>query len=273
MNIFQIIRSFKNNLDFTLRQRFRWQRPGFVIPNEKKDGLFSDLSESDRCAAETMAAGYLSDYHLENLFVKSSKRRYRENLYYLELLEQTLNSLNIALPPSILAADIGVSDWFYARAYHSVLKWWRFPAGRQVKLDGYEVDAYRLYADFYSRYDYAMTYIRDLENTNYHPAAFETQAEKFHFVSLLFPFVFARDHLQWGLPVSRFQPIDLLEKAWESVHPGGILMIVNQGKNEQGCQQELLMKLGIKWAVAFQHDSVLFKYHLSRFVTAAVKNG
>jgi hypothetical protein len=273
MNIFQSLRSFKNKFDFGLRQAIRWRRNGFYIPNEVKDDLFSDLLEEEKRKAEDLAHRLLTEYHLEPLFARSTRRKYRENLYYLELLETALNPLELTLPQEICAADIGVSDWFYVRAYQAALRWWRFPGGRRVFLEGYETDPYRMYADFHTRYDYAMAFIQELKGTSYHPGAFETHAGQYHLVSLLFPFIFIHDHLNWGLPGSSFQPMDLLEKAWNSLREGGIFLIVNQGKDEHERQKEMLANLQIKWQGAFRFDSVLFKYEIPRYGITALKNG
>jgi hypothetical protein len=95
-----------------------------------------------------------------------------ENLFYLRLLERAFNSLSLRLPPSLLAADIGPplvlrSDPVLAAQMGSA-------TGREVRLTGYEIDAYRIYADFHSRYDHALVHARGLEG-QYLPASFERQ--------------------------------------------------------------------------------------------------
>ncbi|MCJ7624303.1 MAG: hypothetical protein MUO76_12435 [Anaerolineaceae bacterium] len=104
----------------------------------------------------------MDNYNLENLYKNSQKRKYCENLYYLELLEKAFQSTEITLPTSVFAADVGTADWFYVRAYYTFLKWWNCEFGRDVFLRGYELDAYRVYNDLYSRMDYSLMYSGDL---------------------------------------------------------------------------------------------------------------
>jgi hypothetical protein len=268
--------AFWNALDYPLRQRFRWRRRGLQFKNESKDRLFKRLPAEAQTLAQTTANRLLESYHLQRLFYHSRAENYRENLFYLELLESALQRARATLPPVIHAADIGVSKWFYVQALCALLQWWQPVAGepvpeegRAVTLSGFEADAYRVYADFYSRYDYALAHLRDLEAARYIPNRFERQPGAFQFVTLLFPFVFLRDHLKWGLPRSMFAPEHLLDEAWASVAPGGLLVIVNQGEAEHAAQRDRLQKAGIPVTVAFCHESLLFRYDLLRYVLVA----
>jgi hypothetical protein len=271
-----MLAAFRNALDYPLRQYFRWRRPGLQFKNEAKDRLFARLPAEARALAQATADRLLETYHLQRLFYHSRAENYRENLFYLELLESALQRVRAVLPPVVNAADIGPSQWFYVQALYGLLKWWQPVAGgklseegRAVTLSGYEADAYRVYWDLYSRYDYALAHLRGLAEAHYQPRPFERQTGAFQFATLLFPFVFLRDHLKWGLPRPMFAPEQLLEQVWASVAPGGMLVVVNQGEAEHDAQRSLLQTAGIPVTVAFCHESLLFQYDLLRYVLVA----
>jgi hypothetical protein len=268
-----MLSALHNALDFPLRQFFRWRRRGLQIRNEPKTRLFADLPDEARPLAQATADRLLNDYRLRTFFYHSRADNYCENLYYLEMLEAALQRSQTVLPDVVPAADIGPSQWFYVQALYALLKWYRpvaggaFPvAGRVVTLAGWEADAYRVYLDFYSRYDYAQAHIRDLADVDFVPLSFERQPQALQLVTMLFPFVFLKDHLQWGLPRQLFAPDQLLADAWASLAPAGALIIVNQGEAEHDAQRELLQKAGIAPAAAFRHESLLYRYELPRYV-------
>jgi hypothetical protein len=271
-----MLASVRNALDYPLRQYFHWRRRGLQFKNEAKNRLFERLPDEARPLALATANRLLNTYHLQPLYYHSRVENYCENLFYLELLESALQRARATLAPVVQAADIGVSQWFYVQALHGLLKWWQPPTGeplpeegRAVTLSGFEADAYRIYLDLYSRYDYAQAHLRDLDNAHYLPRPFERQPAAFQFVTLLFPFVFLRDHLKWGLPRPMFTPQSLLAEAWASVAPGGLLIIVNQGEAEQAAQREMLQAESIPVVAAFCHESLLFHYRLLRYVFVA----
>ncbi len=263
----------RNAVDYSLRQLFGWRRSGLHFHNESKDKLFSNLDRIDQENAQRIARRLCEDYHLLQFYNQSRAENYRENLFYLEMLEQALNTTGCKLPKVIRAADIGCSHWFYVQALHALLTWWNAPEGRQVDLTGYEIDAYRVYANFYSRYDHAQAHINTLRNVHYLPQAFAAQPAQFDFITMLFPFVFIKDHTRWGLPRNLFSPEKLLTDAWNSLKPGGILIIVNQGEDEHRVQKERLITLGVRPRAAFKHNSILFHYNIPRFVLAGQKDG
>ncbi len=259
----------RNYFDYPLRQLFHWQRRGLRLKTETKDALFDNLSEPSRSQTQNTADRLLKEYHLETLEAASTRDNYRENLYYLLMLESALAAVNPPLPQKLVAGDIGPSHWFYVQALYATLKWWNEPAGREVTLTGYEKDAYRVYSDFYSRYDHALVHIGRLAGVKYKPVGFIKQPATFDVITLLFPFIFLPDHLEWGLPRSLFDPSTLLNDAWLSLKKGGLLVIVNQGKAEQQTQLELLKRAGIPVSASFPFYSALYHYDIPRFITVA----
>jgi SAM-dependent methyltransferase len=271
-SLFSRLFALRNVLDYPLRQRIRLRRPGLHFHNEGKDALFDDLSAHDSQQAEEVANHLRDIYHLEPLYANSSVTNYRENLYYLELLEKALESASPDWPLKVDAADIGPSSWFYVQAYYALLRWWKHETGREVHLTGFEIDAYRVYADFRSRYDHALAHLHDLPGVHYLAQPFERQPTKYDLITELFPFVFLPDHLNWGLPQTLFYPQKLLESAWQSLKPGGVLILINQGEEEHNAQVKMLKELDILPIAAFRHDSTLFHYDLPRFALV-VRNG
>jgi SAM-dependent methyltransferase len=229
--------------------------------------LFIHCNDQGRRLTEQKANQFLEIYHLQSLYEDSTADDYRENLFYLEMLERALATV-IGLPGRVAAADIGSSHWFYVHVLYSLLKWGQNPppGGRQVSLSGYEADAYRVYANFHSRYDYAVAQMRNLEGVNYIPLRFTPQPAAFDLVTMLFPFVFLSDHLAWGLPRHQFAPEILLTDAWSSLNPGGVLVIVNQGEKEHQVQLEMLAALSLNPVATFRHDSLFYQYDLPRYV-------
>lgn len=264
-----LFHTIRNRLDYPLRQLMRWRRPGLHLRNEPKDNLFSDLAPDERLSAEVGARHLLVTYRLHTLYAASTRRNYRENLFYLEMLERALSEVAVELPPGVCAADVGCSHWFYVKALHALLTWRGAGQPRTVHLDGFEVDAFRVYADLRSRYDHAQFHLDSLPGVRYMTTAFTAQPGRYDLVTLLFPFVFRRDALEWGLPHYLFRPLELLADAWRSVRPGGTLIVVNQGEAEHREQQALLAETGLKPTVAFRHDSLFFQYKIPRFVLVA----
>jgi hypothetical protein len=260
------IQNLRNSIDYPLRQVFHLQRPGLRFKNENKERMFSELTNLQRVNAEAISTRLRRQYNLQKLYLDSTLVNYQENLFYLEMLERALSKANPTLPQVIHTADIGCSSWFYVQSLYALLQWWQNLDGRKVFLTGYEIDAYRLYADFHSRYDHAIANIRDLTGVHYIPEGFKRRPEHFHLITMLFPFIFPQDHLTWGLPHAYFRPEKLLADAYNSLVKPGVLVIVNQGEREHQAQLDLLQSAGISYTAAFRHDSVLFEYDLSRFV-------
>lgn len=266
----QFLMNLRNGADYPLRQFFCWRKGEVRWRNEPKEALFADLPIPERQIAEQAAQALRDTYHLDAFYHHSRARIYRANLYYLALLETALRKARLHLGETITCADVGPSDWFYVPALYAFLRWYEAPQGRKVILHGYERDAFRVYADFHSRYDHALSYLKGLEGATYFPQAFEAQPQQFDLILMLFPFVFLEDHLRWGLPKNTFQPAALLCAAWESLKPRGSLVIANQGFAEHKEQERLLGGAAIPIRTTFRFDTPLFRYSIDRYVLVAL---
>jgi hypothetical protein len=269
--VLEFISIFHNAVDYPLRQLFRWHRKNLNLQNEDKTSLFSDIHPSRQKTLLVKLHQYLEDYDLGELFSHSTQRSLCENIYYLELFLTAFQNTDDISNREIQVADIGVADWFYVRTLLAFLKNFPAKADRGVTLDGYEIDAYRVYQDAFSRIDYAMAYTCGLENVRFRPEAFQPQPHRFDLIFMLFPFVFVPDHLRWGLPIRLFAPLHLLENVWVSIKPNGFLVVANQGQKEHEQQMQIMKKVGIRVEATFLHESEFYKYPLPRFVIIAKK--
>lgn len=259
-----------NGLFFGLRQRLGWSRGGFREPPESKDGLYDDLPPDRAAAAGAREAALAARYGLEELRADTTRRNYRENLYLLDLLDAAWEAAGPPLPAPPRVLDVGVKNWYYVRALHRFLARAGRAAGepdRPVDLTGLELDPYRVYADLYSRYDYARWHMRGLAGCRYLAGDFLDHGERYDLVLLLFPFVLERPLLEWGLPLAHFQPRRFLAHALARLVPGGALLVVNQGPEEAREQLELLASLGRAARLHREQGSHFVDYPEPRFVT------
>lgn len=238
------IQNLLNQLSFGARSRLRWRREGYGEPAESKADLWQDRpDEAQLCAREEKL---IRDYGLESFVQVGSRIRYMETLTYLAFLE-CLSAGDLLPRPSagpLRWLDVGAKNWTYVLALYRLIE-------RQVadfSLLGIELDAYRVYWNLYSRFDYAESYIRDLPKARYlagdvltHPET--SVADSFDVVSCFLPFVFPEPCLAWGLPRDCFQPLDFLRHLVSLVRPGGWLLVVNQDVEEYEEQQRLFQLL------------------------------
>lgn len=272
MNIYHKMLELRNRIDFPLRELFRWKRNYQNITT--KAGFFDEynhLSEPDRTHAIQIEQKLFNAYHLDHVKKTLSSWNYYENIFYLHMMEETFSKLKNNLPSSIRCADVGTSHWFYAQILWSFYSWFGTSVQRSLELDGYEVDAYRVYADLYSRYDHALANIRDLPNVHFFAEEFKPESNAYDVITLFFPFVFINDSLQWGLPITKHKPDQLLDEVWTSVKPGGVLMIVNQGEKELQSQMQICTQVGMHDMCKIKISPLLFKYEYDRYIIAAVK--
>lgn len=242
----------KNKIDFALRNFFKFSRKGFFVPSESKNGLFKgDTLKKERI--------FYTKYDLKYIEATATKRNYKENLYTIDLLETYLKPEK---KENLKVIDIGSKNWFYATGeYHFFRKY-----SKKLKLDGIEIDAYRVYSNLYSRYDAAMYYSKHLENTNYIADDFLNHKGKYDYIVWILPFITKTPLEAWGLPNEYFKPEKLLQKAYNDLEENGSMIIVNQGEKEYGVQKELLEKLQIPYEDCGEFKSDFLKYKHKRFV-------
>ncbi len=175
-------------------------------------------------------------------FVEKNKKRLEynelENLYTKNFLEKFIER-KPAQNTRIL--DIGCKNWFYVKGEYEFFK----SFCSDITLDGVEIDAHRLYINFYSRFEVAKFYIKGLKNTNYIAGNLLDIKEKYDYIIWILPFVSINPHKFWGLPLKFFEPEKLLLHAFSLLKDNGQMLIINQGEKEAEIQQELFKKLNI----------------------------
>ena len=190
--------------------------------------------------------------------LKLNERNRLENLYTLEVLS---NSLIKNQKDSIKALDIGCKNWFYAKGEYEFFK----SFSNKFKLDGVELDAHRLYSNFYSRYEVAKFYTKDLKNINYIAGDLLDIVEKYDYIVWFLPFVLIEPLIYWGLPKKYFCPEKLLLHVYSLLNKKGQMLIINQGEIEAETQKNLLDKLKIPYKYLGEIKSSYFEYQNKRY--------
>lgn len=263
----KLIKNIHNIVDFFLRKQIHFSRT-YNEKNEPKSCLFEDISQDMAALAIEKEKLYFAKYNLQNFKLNSTKRLYKENLVIIELFETCLEEYLEVKPLKIL--DIGSKNWFYASGEYNFFKY--FNSDKTIYLDGIELDGYRMYSNFYSRADYANFYIKNLDNTRYIVNDLLQHNGYYDCILWFFPFVTEYPLLEWGLPLSTFQPEKMILKAYNLLVNKGILLIVNQDENEYNIQQELLKNLNIPFIAKGMFKNSFLNYEHQRFVTIIKKD-
>ncbi len=264
--------SVGNTVKFRLRRLAKTQRGKRLENKESKNDLFRHLEKSEQKKTLDQALFLKKQFHLDHFWEKTSRKNLLFNLFYIEMLDKALTLATPRLPEIISVADIGSSNWEYVQGLHAVIKWWRSPAGRQLQLTGFEKDPYRINTDHYSCFDHALGHIDDLKNVHYQPVRFKQQTNQYNVITIVHPFVFPQDHINWGLPSHTFNPHKQLLTAWNSIKPGGALIIINQGRTQHLAQREIMLTEEIEPLVGFPHESILYDYDMAPYVLISIKN-
>jgi len=195
---------------------------------------------------------------------KLIERNRMENLYTKSILESGFEKRVFS---SIKVLDIGCKNWFYAKGEYEFFE----SFCDEIFLDGVEIDAYRLYSNFYSRYEVAKYYTKGLKNTNYIVGNLLDLEDEYDYIIWFLPFVLVEPHQYWGLPKKYFYPEKLLEHAFNLLSENGQMLIVNQGEDESRTQKEMLAKLGIKYKDLGEVKNEFFEYKHKRFAVLIQK--
>ena len=130
---------------------------------------------------------------------------------------------------------------------------------------GVELDAYRLYSNFYSRFEVAKYYTKGLEKTKYFAKNLLEINQKQDYIIWILPFVSINPLRFWGLPEKFFMPEKLLNHAFNLLKKDGQMLIINQGEKEKDLQRQLLEKLNISFVFLGEIESEYYKYQNKRF--------
>ena len=103
------------------------------------------------------------------------------NYLYLDLLDRAHHAFQWTPDGGATLVDVGSQHLYDAPVLHAFFQ--------PQKLTGVEVEGYRICQDGYSRFDYAMAYIRDLPNTQYQIMDFCEFDDAVDGITCFYPFV------------------------------------------------------------------------------------
>ena len=186
------------------------------------------------------------------------ERNRMENLYTKSVLESGFEKKVFS---SVKVLDIGCKNWFYAKGEYEFFN----SFCDEIFLDGVEIDAYRLYSNFYSRYEVAKFHIKNLKNTHYIKGNLLDLSENYDYIIWFLPFIFKKSHILWGLPEKYFYPEKLLKHAFELLENNGQMLIINQGEKEAQMQENMLKNLNIPYKFLGKIENEFFTYQNERF--------
>lgn len=246
----------KNRIDFFLRQNIRFSRKNYNEKNEEKTDIdFTDFEKEKE--------NYLlSKYNLQQYKNNSTIANYCQNLYILNLLDKYL-FVNPKEKISIL--DIGSKNWYYVQSEY--LYFSKYCSN--IQLDGVEIDAYRLYANFYNRLEVAKYYIKGLSGVSYVPDNVMNITNKYDYIIWILPFVLISPHRYWGLPDKYFIPEKLFKHAYSLLNRGGKMFIINQGDQEVEVQKNIMKDLEYK---TISIDNIFYEYKYKRYLSIVEKS-
>lgn len=244
------LENIKNIIDFFIRKNTKFSRRNYKENNEDKTTIFdSILLEKEQFLKKKYNLSCLDNSTIQN---------YKENLYVLSVLDKYLK---IDFAKECKIADIGSKNWNYVKGEYIFFS--KF--ADEVSLKGYEIDAYRLCTNLYSRYEIAQFYISSFSNVEYIEADFLKIDEKFDFITWFLPFIKKYSHQKWGLPASLFNPKGLLLHAYNSLNKNGKMLIINQEIEEYNLQKEFLKDLSIDFDELGKVDNDFLELKKTRY--------
>jgi len=255
-----IYTDLKNKFDFFLRNLVTFSRKNYsekgvnqgvnqeinienIFENDKQKNLYYLLNEK---------------YDLKPLY-KYNHINFLTNLYYLDIFDKLLSPDKKNL--SVL--DIGSKNWNYAGSEYIFFKHFT----EDLKLDGIELDAYRVCTNLYSRYEIAKFYTNGLNNANYIAGDFMEHNGQYDYIVWILPFITEYPHIRWGLPLKYFKPEKMLEHAFNLLNNNGKMLIINQGEGEYKIQKELNKKFGLNYDDIGEVSNTFCPFKNKRFCT------
>jgi len=217
--------------DFTLHisSRIRFSRGVFT---ESPCGRLQHLTADQAQRIDRLRTKY--SVRFETLL---SQETCLNNYAYLELMDRAWAHAQSEPPAGGEQSDVGCASFWYASAIHAFF--------RPDSLTGYEVDAFRRYANAYSRQDFARGYAAAWPNTGFQGLNYLAVQEKVDRISCWFPFVSNHSILAWGLPLNLLNPGMLFVRIADNLKTGGSLFMVNHGLAEAQIAADLCEAAGL----------------------------
>ena len=182
----------------------------------------------------------------------------------IELFDKYLNPVS---QMKLQVLDIGSKNWFYAGGEYFFFKYFC----DSLKLDGVELDAYRLYTSLYSRYEVAKFYSKGLDGAEYIVGNLLDINKKYDYIIWFLPFVLEYPLIKWGLPLDEFRPLELFKHAYSLLNTRGVMFILNQGIEEYEEQQDIFRNIGIEYKLLGKVESSFLEYKYDRYASIVIK--
>lgn len=249
------IDNLKNNFDFLLRTSL--SRKNY---NEKPEDL-SDVFEN---AKEENFYNNLKDKYGSGLNENTTLRVFLENIYFLNIFDKCITKNQKA---NISVLDIGSKNWSYVKSEYMFFNYF----AKNFILNGIELDAYRLSSNFYTRYEIAKFYTKNMPNTNYIAGDFLKHYEKYDYIIWILPFITPYPLVKWGLPLRYFKPKEMLAHAYDMLNENGELLIINQGEEEYKIQQNLYEEQNLSPILFGKIEDIYALFKNERFASKLIK--
>lgn len=224
-----LIEDIRNNFNFFLRNLITLSRKNYSKVTQDFSGIFENEEQEK-------FYNILKNKYGNLLSINTTQSNFLLNLYYLNIFDKYF-SQKTKKNASIL--DIGSKNWEYVKSEFIFFKSFL----NNFSLDGIELDAYRMCSNFYTRYEIAQFYTKDLPNTNYIQGDFIKHKRTYDYIIWILPFITKKPLVKWGLPLKYFKPQEMLIHAYSLLNLDGELLIINQGEEEYAIQQELVSKM------------------------------
>ena len=242
--------NLKNNIDYLLREQFHFSRKNYLEINEEKDEI------------NPLEKQLIDKYKLSDYRNNSTYSNYYQNLYLLNLLDKYFE---ISQSKNVDALDIGSKNWYYAQAMHSYYKKY----STTFTLDGVELDAHRLYSNFYNREEVAKYYIKNLNEVNYIKGNLLNINKSYDYITWILPFVVIQPLRCWGLPDKYFEPEKLFNHAYSLLKENGKMFIINQTEPELKAQLNIIGNMQLR---IIELDNKFYNYKNKRYLTIIEKS-
>ena len=253
-----LIDNLRNKFDFFLRNKITFSRKNYSEKPQNIEEVFQN--EKQKRFFETIKQTYGSD-----LAENTTQRNFLGNLYYLVAFDKYLSKQNSEF---LSVLDIGSKNWAYVKSEYTFFK----SFAKDFVLNGIELDAYRLYSNFYNRYEIAKFYTKDLPKANYIAGDFLKHTGNYDYIIWSLPFIIEYPLVKWGLPLEFFQPEKMLIHAYELLNKNGELLIINQGEEEYKIQKSMYEKLNIPYIPLGEIEDCFNLFKHKRYCSKVIKN-
>ena len=250
-----LIDNIRNRFDFFLRNRITFSRKNY---SEKPQDLSEIICEQNDLY------NYLRDKYDLKILENSTIKNFELNLYFLNLFDKYLAKNPIE---NFSVLDIGSKNWAYVKSEYVFFK----SFAKEFSLIGIELDAYRLYSNFYNRYEVAKFYIKDLPEAEYLAGDFMEHKRNYDRIIWSLPFITEYPLVKWDLPLKYFKPEEMLLHAYSLLNDGGEMLIINQGEEEYKIQQELYKKTNLTFTPLGEIEDKLNIFKNKRFCSKVIK--